>query len=205
MSSERPDVSRVPKTSGKAPYCPRDGTQLFEKTKFMTPVCSNAGSDSMMSFKKKNPMITSTLAAMTASTPCRNGSAKRGPDARGRDPRAGVVTAAMSRSACDRCAVAHQAVDLGLGRRLDRVRQRRVLQLRCHSLAVAEGVVQPVLQQAGLRLVEARLARILVDEQERHRCDRVRVRARRVDRAEAQIRGRLGGCAGGRGRGERRR
>src|SRR4051812_18598969 len=208
MSSAMPDVSSVPTTSGSAPYWPREGTQSFENTNCRTPVSSNAGLDSTSSRMKKKPMRTRTPAAIAASTHCSSGSAKRGPDPRGSVPRVEVIPAASTapRSARrDRGAVADEAIDLRLGLLLDRVGQRRVLQLGRDRLAGALGVVQPVLDEPRLRGVETGLADVLVDEQERDRRDRVGRGARRVDRAEAQVGGRLGSGAGGRGRLERRR
>src|SRR3954454_8675829 len=208
MNSAMPDVSSVPTTSGSAPYWPREGTQLFEKTNCKTPVCSNAGLGSTSSRMKKKPMRTRTPPAIAASTPCSSGSAKRGPDPRGSVPRVEVIPAASTapRSARrDRRAVADEAVDLRLGLLLDRGGQRRVLQLRCDRLARALRVVQPVLDGPRLRGVQTRFADVLVDEQERDRRDRVGRVSGRVDRAEAQVGGRLGGGAGGGRRRERRR
>src|SRR4029079_17924766 len=104
------------------------------------------------------------------------------------------------RRAVDGSAVALQAVDLGLRLGLDVVRQRRVLQLRRDLLAGAEAVVQPVLDELGLRRILAGLARVRPHEQERDGADRVRLRVGRVDRAEAQVlRGRDARGGGGRG------
>src|SRR5262249_18448745 len=105
----------------------------------------------------------------------------------------------LRRGAGDRLAVALQAVDLALGRRLDVGRQRRVLELRRALLARAVAVGQPVLDELGLRRVLTGLAGVLPREEERDRGDRVRLRVLRVDRAEAQVGGRRQALAGGRG------
>src|SRR5919112_4865159 len=159
---------------------------------------------------KKNAMRT----RISPARPVRNqrsvGSAKRARDDRSvieRPPRAGVRVPAsiarfspLRRAAADGRAVALQAVHLGLGLALDRVRQGRVLELRSDLLAVAERVAEPVLHELGLVLLDTGLAHVLPDEQERDRSDRVRLVALGVDRAEAEVGGRRDA-----GRGRRRR
>src|SRR3954452_1414374 len=109
------------------------------------------------------------------------------------------VPAAMPRSGrLDRRAVALQAVDLGLGLLLDGLRERRVLQLLGRALTGGEGVVEPRLLARAFVRRDARLAHVLVDEQEGARGDRVGLVAGRVDRAEARVGGHLDAVAGGR-------
>src|SRR4051794_20579224 len=115
------------------------------------------------------------------------------------------VPAAMPRSGrLDRGAVALQAVDLGLGLLLDGRRERRVLQLLGRVLPCGQRVVEPRLHAGRLVRRQTGLAHVLVGEQEGARGDRVRLVARRVDRAEAQVAGNADAVAGGRGGLERR-
>src|SRR5919199_1767092 len=163
---------------------------------------------------KKNAIRTRISAARPVSVHRSTGSASRARDGRSmseRPSRAEVLSApasiarrALGRRAAERLAIALQALDLGLRLALDLVGQRRVLQLRRDLLARAEGVVEPVLHELGLVLLHPGLAHVLPDEQERDGADRVRVRALRVDRAEAQVVRRARVRAGGGGRLERR-
>src|SRR4051794_4418578 len=102
------------------------------------------------------------------------------------EPSLVTVPVAIS-GAADGLPVAGQAVHLGLRLLVQLVRQLRVLELARDVLALALGVVQPCLQPLRARRVLARLADVLVDEQEGERRDRVRRLARRVDRRDAQI------------------
>ena len=60
----------------------------------------------------------------------------------------------------------------------------RVLQFAGDVLALALGVVEPGLQARRLAGLHPGLARVLIDEQERQRGDRVRRVAGRVDRGD---------------------
>src|SRR4051812_47571767 len=105
-----------------------------------------------------------------------------------RSPPAAVRLPASISALLERLAVARQALDLGLGRRVNGGGQCSVLELLGHALAVALRVVEPVLDSLRDGLALPRLAHVLVDEDERGRRDGVGRRARRVDRAEAQVR-----------------
>src|SRR4051794_32943623 len=94
----------------------------------------------------------------------RNPSGRRAAQRRPREPLA--ASTRLRLRALDGLAVALQPVDLRLGLRQDPARQRRVLQLRSDLLAVARRVLQPRLDLLGLRLADAGLAEVLVDEQE---------------------------------------
>src|ERR687886_401229 len=163
---------------------------------------------------KKNAIRTRISAARPVSVHRSTGSASRARDGRSmseRPSRAEVLSApasiarrALGRRAAERLAVALQTLDLRLRLALDLIVQRCVLQLRRDLLARAEGVVEPVLHELGLVLLHPGLAHVLPDEQERDGADRVRVRALRVDRAEAQVVRRARVRAGGGGRLERR-
>src|SRR5919206_2099824 len=107
---------------------------------------------------KKNAIRTRISAASPVSVQRSSGSASRDRDGRSRSERpsrtgvrldASIVVRRAALGGRDRLPVALQAVDLGLRLGLDRVRQRRVLQLRRDLLAVAEAVVQPVLDELG--------------------------------------------------------
>src|SRR4051794_38873487 len=104
---------------------------------------------------KKNAIRTSISPARPVSVQRSNGSRARARDDRSRTerpPRTVVrLPASIARQAGlggrDRLPVALQAIDLRLRLRLDRPRQRRVLQLRGDLLARTEPVVQPVLDE----------------------------------------------------------
>src|SRR4051812_934636 len=204
-----PEVISVPTISGSAPYFCCDGTHSLEKTKSRTPYFAKTGRASSVSRMKKNAISSRIAAASPVSVHFRRRSGSRDSDDRpemsGRPPCVSAPAAMGCRSAPrDRLAVALQAVDLGRGLRLQRGGQRRVLELLRDLLARVLAVLEPRDDGLGLLLVAARLADVLVDEQERDGRDRVRLVARRVDRREAQVvrdRDALGG--GGRGR-ERR-
>src|SRR3954469_13547812 len=158
---------------------------------------------------KKNAMTTRIRAASPVSVQRSSGSSARARDGRSTSERpartvvrlpASIASAASGGRAGQRLPVALQALDLRLRLALDRVGQRRVLQLRRHLLARAQRVVEPALHELGLVLLHARLAHVLPDQQERHRGDRVRGGALGVDRAEAQVGRRARVRAGGRGR-----
>src|SRR4051794_29132964 len=157
---------------------------------------------------KKNAISARTPAARAVSVQRRRRSGSRAAAGdRSRPERSPWVSvpAAMPRSGrLDRRAVALQAVHLGLGLLLDGRGERRVLQLLRRVLALAQRVVEPRLHASRFVLRHPRLAHVLIDEQERAGGDRVRLGARRVDRAEAQVAGDLDTLAGRRGGLERR-
>src|SRR4051794_37841317 len=163
---------------------------------------------------KKNAMRTRISPAMPVRTQRSSGSRARARGDRSmieRPPRTEVLSATASIArvvlrgrAGERLPVALQALDLAQRRALDRVGQRRVLQLRGDLLAGAERVVEPALDELGLVLLHAGLAHVLPDEQERDGGDGGRRRALGVDRAEAQVGRRRGVGAGRRRRLQRR-
>src|SRR3954447_32770 len=153
---------------------------------------------------KKNAISARTPAARAVSVQRRRRSGSRAAAGdRSRPERSPWVNvpAAMPRSGrLDRGAVALQAVDLGLGLLLDRRGERRVLQLLGRVLPRGQRVVEPRLDAGRLVRRQTGLAHVLVGEQEGARGDRVRLVARRVDGAEAQVVGDLDAVAGRRGR-----
>src|SRR4051812_19548499 len=144
---------------------------------------------------KKKAISSRISAARPVSVHLSSGSIARDRDDRSsteRSSRAMRLPASMaglsgSSGPADRLAVALQAVDLGLRLGLHVVRQRRVLQLRRDLLALVQREAEPALDQLGLVRVHARLAHVLVDEQEGHGADRIGLVAVAVDRAEAQV------------------
>src|SRR3954452_3309907 len=158
---------------------------------------------------KKNAISARTPAARAVSVQRRRRSGSRAAAGdRSRPERSPWVNvpAAMPRSGrLDRGAVALQAVDLGLGLLLDGLRERRVLQLLGRALTRGQRVVEPRLDAGRLVRRQTGLAHVLVGEQEGARGDRVRLVARRVHGAEAQVVGDLDAVAGRRGRLECRR
>src|SRR3954447_12233401 len=208
-SSAMVEVISVPTTSGSAPKIALETSQSLEKTKPKTPWCDSAGRASTNSRMKKNARRTKMPTARVVSPSRRILSGRRADDGRSSErPPVGEMRVPASmllrRGALDRLPVALQGADLGLGHGEHGGRQRRVLEVGRDLLAVARRVLQPRLDLLGLRLADAGLAEILVDEQERDRRDRVGLGSRRVDRREPQVRGRLGAFAGRRGRVERR-
>src|SRR3954454_9857837 len=207
MASAIAEVIRVPTTSGRAPNWSLFGTHASLKTKSMMPTWLNSGRDSPYRRMKKNAISARTPTAMAVSVQRRNTSGSRAADGRSWNERSSwvAVPAAISSARRDRRAVAGQAIDLLLGGGVDRLRERRVLELLRHALAIAERVVEEALDQLRLLLGQAGFAHVLVDEQERARGDRVRLIAGRVDRAEAQVLRHRQAVAGRRGRLQRRR
>src|SRR3954447_25368959 len=207
MASAIAEVIRVPTTSGRAPNWFLFGTHWSLKTKSMMPTWLNSGRDSPYRRMKKNAISARTPTAIAVSVQRRNTSGSRAADGRSRNERSSwvAVPAAINSARRDRRAVARQAIDLLLGGGVDRLRERRVLELLRHALAIAERVVEEALDQLRLLLGQAGLAHVLVDEQERARGDRVRLIAGRVDRAEAQVLRHRQAVAGRRGRLQRRR
>src|SRR3954471_9861658 len=193
----------VPTSSGRAPYLSWEGTHSSVKTNFSTPYFENTGSDSVMSRRKKYAIRTRIAAASPVSTHRSRRSGSRDSGVRARTPPVTVPVAISG--AADGLPVAAQAVDLGLRLLVQLVRQLGVLQLAGDVLPVALGVVQPRLQPLGGLRVLARLADVLVDEQEGQRGDRIGLRARRVDGRDPQVVGDRQALAGGRRRVERRR
>src|SRR4051794_8787327 len=174
-------------------------SQLLWKTKPKTPSCWNAGFASTNRRMKKNAMRTKIPAARAVSPHRRRSSASRVEERRPAaviDAASIVLGRALRRR--DRRAVALERADLRLRLAEDAARKRRVLQLRRELLAGTLRVLQPRLHALGLALAHAGLAEVLVDQQEGHGRDRVRLSARRVDRREAQVRRRARGLAGGR-------
>src|SRR3954454_4285969 len=207
MASAIAEVIRVPTTSGRAPNWSLFGTHASLKTKSMMPTWLNSGRDSPYSRMKKNAISARTPTATAVSVQRRNTSGSRAADGRSWKERSSwvAVPAAISSARRDRRAVPARAIDLLVGDGVDRLRERGVLQLLRHALAIAERVVQEALDELRLLLRQAGLAHVLVDEEERARSDRVGLVAGRVDRAEAQVVRHLEAVAGCRGRLERRR
>src|SRR3954470_5916436 len=166
-------------------------SQLLSKANPKTPNLSNAGLASAYRRMKKYA-ISSRIRTARAVRPqrmTRSGSRASGDRSRTERPPPTPVRLPASMSPLgERLSVARQALDLGLGLRVDVRGERCVLELLRHALAVALGVIQPVLHPLGDLLGLPRLAHVLVDEDEGGRRDRVRARARRVDGAEAQVR-----------------
>src|SRR3954469_10332688 len=207
MASAIAEVIRVPTTSGRAPNWFLFGTHWSLKTKSMMPTSLNSGRDSPYRRMKKNAISARTPTAIAVSVQRRNTSGSRAADGRSWNERSSwvAVPAAISSARRDRRAVAGQAIDLLLGGGVDRLRERRVLELLRHALTIAERVVEEALDQLRLLLGHAGLAHVLVDEEERARGDRVGLIAGRVDRAEAQVVRHRQAVAGRRGRLQRRR
>src|SRR3954447_11317455 len=186
----------------------RDTSQLLSKVKPKTPKRLSAGRASAYRRRKKNAISTriSAASAVSPHRSRRSGSRASGDRSRTeRPPPAAVRLPASISALLERLAVARQALDLRLGRRVDGSGQRRVLQLLRHALAVGLSVVEPVLHPLRDGAALPRLTHVLVDEEEGGRRDRVGGRTRRVDGAEAQVRRHLEPVAGSRGRRERGR
>src|SRR4051794_15605171 len=149
MASAIAEVISVPTTSGRAPNWFLFGTHASLKTKSMMPTCWNSGRDSPYRRMKKNAISARTPTAIAVSVQRRNASGSRAADGRSRRERSPwvAVPAAIRSARRDRRAVAGQAVDLLVGGGLDRVRERRVLQLLGHALAVAQRVVEEALDE----------------------------------------------------------
>src|SRR4051795_8044362 len=162
----------------------------------------------MKSRTKKNAIRTRISPASAVSVQRTSGSTRRERGDRSRTnrppPWIWMLPASISVRSADRRAVALQRGDLGLRLAEDVRRERRVLEVRRDLLAVAERVVEPGLDELGLALADARLAHVLVNEQERGGGDRVRGRVRRVDGAEPQVGRHLQALAGGGRRVQRR-
>src|SRR4051794_40839276 len=172
----------------------------------MTPYFENTGADSVMRRMKKYAIRIRIPAASPVSTHRSRRSPSRDTGGRERTPGPPRVTVPIAISgAADGLTVALQAVHLGLRLRVQIVGELRVLQLARDRLAGALGVVQPRLDALGRVGVLARLADVLVDEQERERGDRVRLGAGRVDRRDPQVVRDVEADAGRRRRLERRR
>src|SRR3954447_12370322 len=170
-SSATAEVISVPTTSGSAPKTSLETSQLFSKTKPKTPWCDSAGRASTNSRMKKNARRTKIPTARAVSPSRRILSGRRADEGRSSErPPAGEMKVPASivlrRGARERLAVALEAVDLGLGLRQDRRRERRVLEVRRDLLAAAGRVLEPRLDLLGLRLAHARLAQVPVDQQE---------------------------------------
>src|SRR4051794_32402240 len=116
----------------------------------------------------KKKAISTRISAASAVSPhrmTRSGSRASGDRSRTeRSPPAAVRLPASISALLERLAVARQALHLGLGRRVDGSRQRRVLELLGHALAVGLRVVEPVLHSLRDGAALPRLAHVLVDE-----------------------------------------
>src|SRR4051812_41331305 len=165
-------------------------SQLLSKANPKTPNLSNAGLASAYRRMKKYAISSRTRTASAVRPQRINRSGSRASGGRSRTerpPPTPVRLPASMGSLGERLSVAGEPLHLGLGRGVDGRGKRRVLELLRHVLAVALGVVQPVLHPLRDLLRLPRLAHVLVDEEERGRRDGIRAGSRRVDRAEAQV------------------
>src|SRR3954454_17227362 len=115
----------------------RETSQLLSKVKPKIPNLSKAGFASLYSLMKKYAIRTRIATARAVRPQRRNWSGSRDRGGRSSTERPPpVVAARASTPLLEGLAVAGEALDLGQGLRVDLIRQRRVLELRRHLLAV---------------------------------------------------------------------